>query len=311
MSKTNIHIMPHKEDKRFATYKIVNEKEFYLFFVVHLSSPMFMEECARDVRAINVSRVLLKMEQDIFKDSEFRSIIVGDFNLQPYSQGISSVYGFNATMSTTKARKKTRKVESEQKYFYFNPTWKLMGDNQLVQGTYYSSCNQQEKSIFWYLLDEVLIRPYFIDKFNWEYFDIIEKTKKHIFISKDMPDSILKEQINLLGEKTNFAIYGKPVFMKVKTDEIEFKVATIFNVIVPALDNYQKSILIMYSDPENEYPVAITVGSSYEEDCENFIPRYNCKDKDSFVNSIKDILSSDQVMKIIQMLYSKASMLSN
>lgn len=141
----------------------------------------------------------------------------------------------------------------------------------------------------------------------WGFKDVKDLEKN----TRDMPDSILKEQINLLGEKTSFTIYGKPVFMKVKTDEIEFKVATIFNVIVPALDNYEKSILIMYSDPENEYPVAITVGSSYEEDCENFIPRYNCQDKDSFVKSIKEVLSSDQVMKIIQMLYSKASMLSN
>lgn len=190
LAKTNVHITPHKEDKRFATYKIDNEKEVYLFNVVHLSSPMFMEESARDIRAINVSRILLKMEEDIFKDSEFKSIIVGDFNLQPYSQGISSVYGFNATMSIIKARKKTRKVEGEQKYFYFNPTWKLMGDNQLAQGTYYSSNDQQEKSIFWYSFDEVLIRPFFIDRFSWEFFDIIEKTEMHKFMSKDIINKV-------------------------------------------------------------------------------------------------------------------------
>ena len=38
--------------------------------------------------------------------------------------------------------------------------------------------------------------------------------------TKDMPDTILKEQIALLGEKTNFTVYGKPVFIKVNSNRI-------------------------------------------------------------------------------------------
>ncbi len=141
----------------------------------------------------------------------------------------------------------------------------------------------------------------------WGFKDAKELEKS----TKDMPDTILKEQITILGEKTNFVVYGKPVFIKVKTDEIEYKVATIFNVVVPMLDNYEKTILIMYSNPETEYPVAITLESSFEEDCELFIPKYTCNDKESFENTLIKILSSEEVLRIIQMLYSKASMLSN
>ncbi|MDE5696724.1 MAG: hypothetical protein K2I96_04810 [Lachnospiraceae bacterium] len=128
--------------------------------------------------------------------------------------------------------------------------------------------------------------------------------------TKDMPDTILKEQIALLGKKTNFTVYGKPVFIKVNSREIEYKVATIFNVVVQALDNYEKTILIMYSNPETEYPVAITLGSSFEEDCELFNPKYVCNDKDSFESAVKEILSSERVLGVIQMLYSKAAMLA-
>ena len=141
----------------------------------------------------------------------------------------------------------------------------------------------------------------------WGFKDFTDLEKN----TKDMPDTILKEQIALLGEKTNFTIYGKPVFIKVKSEEIEYKVATIFNVVVPALDNYEKTILIMYSNPETEYPVGITLESSFEEDCEMFIPKYTCNNKESFEAAITEILSSEQVMKVIRMLYSKAAMLSN
>lgn len=127
----------------------------------------------------------------------------------------------------------------------------------------------------------------------------------------DMPDTILKEQIALLGEKTNFVLYGKPVFIKVMSQDIEFKVATIFNVVVPSLDDYEKTILIMYSNPEANYPIAITVNSSYEEDREWFVPKYTCNTKEEFINAIREILSSTEVMETVCTLYSKAYMLKN
>lgn len=183
LAKRHIPMSVYKEDKRYAVYKIFEGEETYLLSVLHLSSPMYLEEYARDQRAVNISRVLRKIEESIFEDSECKSIVVGDFNLQPYSLGISSVHGFNATMSITKAKKKFRKVEGETKLFYFNPTWKLMGDNKIVQGTYYNNGDQQEKSIFWYSFDELLIRPYFIDRFDWDYFGIIEKANNYNFIN--------------------------------------------------------------------------------------------------------------------------------
>ncbi len=141
----------------------------------------------------------------------------------------------------------------------------------------------------------------------WGFKDVKDLEKS----TKDLPDTILKEQIALLGEKTNFAVYGKPVFIKVNSPEIEYKVATMFNIVVPALDSYEKTLLIMYSNPETEYPVAITLESSFEEDCEIFMPKYTCNNTEEFETAVTEILSSEEVIKVIQMLYSKAAMLSN
>ena len=186
LAKANVHISVHREDKHFSSYKITKENQIFLLHVVHLSSHIQLEECARDQRAIHISQELKKIEEDIFADSEYKSIIVGDFNLQPYSMGLASVHGFNATMSIPKAKKIFRKVDGEPKLFYFNPTWKLMGDHTNAQRTYYHCSDQQDKSIFWYSFDEVLIRPYFIERFNWDYFGIIEKTESYKFISNEI-----------------------------------------------------------------------------------------------------------------------------
>ena len=136
-------------------------------------------------------------------------------------------------------------------------------------------------------------------------FGSAEELKKQ---SEDLPDAILKEQIWLLGEKTGFILYGRPVFIKVDAENIDYRIATMFNVVVPVLDNYEKTILIMYSNPEAEYPVAITVESSFEDDCEHFYPAYTCNNRDEFEKAIKEILASDKIMHMIQLLFSKASL---
>ena len=33
--------------------------------------------------------------------------------------------------------------------------------------------------------------------------------------TSDFPETILKEQISALGDKTGFVLYGKPIYMKV------------------------------------------------------------------------------------------------
>lgn len=114
-----------------------------------------------------------------------------------------------------------------------------------------------------------------------------------------------------MGEKTGFVLYGKPIYMRVKKTEVEYGAATIFNVVVPALDDYNKTLLIMYSNFEGNYPVAISVRKSFAEDMEDFSPQYECKDLDGFKSALKEILSSDEVMEMIKTLYSKANMLGS
>ena len=129
--------------------------------------------------------------------------------------------------------------------------------------------------------------------------------------TSDYPETILKEQISALGDKTGFVLYGKPLYMKVKNDEVEYRAATLFNVVVPSLDDYNKTLMILYSNLEDNYPVAISVGKSFAEDMEDFSPQYECRDLDEFKDTLKSILSADEVMDVIKTLYSKAHMLSN
>lgn len=186
--KDEINVSIHCEEKHYNTYKIKQNEELLLLTVVHLSSAMYKSEEARSSRAEDVSNVIRKIEEELFGENEYKSIVIGDFNLQPYSRGIIGAYGFNATMSIIKAKKVSWTVDGEKKLFYFNPTWKIMGDNKNVQGSYYNNSDQDDKAIFWYSFDEVLIRPSLIDRFIWNNFVIIEETKDHKFIRNEIID---------------------------------------------------------------------------------------------------------------------------
>ena len=122
----------------------------------------------------------------------------------------------------------------------------------------------------------------------------------------DVHETVLKEQMENLGEKTGYVIYGTSSLIRIKNTAVKYEIATIFELVVPALDNYRKTLLIMYSKTEVSYPVAITVGKSYEEDMEAFNPDYECTNKSEFEDALKEILQSQEIMNLIALLYSKA-----
>ncbi len=185
LANNNIKISPKEENKRFSTYQIWHGEDLILLSVLHLDSGLFKEESARNMRAERISRQIEKIELEVYGENERKGIVIGDFNLQPYSDGVANVFSFNATMSIAKARKVYREVDKEKFWFYFNPIWKLMGDNALVQGSYYNNEDGQDKSIYWYAYDAVLLRPYFIDRFNWDNFKYISRTKNHSLLSAE------------------------------------------------------------------------------------------------------------------------------
>lgn len=185
LAKNEIRITSKEEKKRFSTYKVWQNDDLILLTVLHLDSALYKEENARDFMAANICQQITKIEDEVYGTKERKGIVIGDFNLQPYSYGIAGRSAFNATMSISKAKKKYRMFDDEKNLFYFNPIWKLMGDNTLIQGSYYNNTDSQDKSIFWYAYDSILIRPYLIDKFNWDNFQYVSGTESHSLMKKE------------------------------------------------------------------------------------------------------------------------------
>lgn len=95
-----------------------------------------------------------------------RSIVVGDFNSDPFDDALTNSDTLHAVMTRQIASKGSRRVGREVRHFLYNPMWSFLGDLSVgPPGGYYyrkavSSC------LFWHHFDQVLIRPGLIRAFD-------------------------------------------------------------------------------------------------------------------------------------------------
>ena len=80
---------------------------------------------------------------------------------------------------------------------YYNPCWTLMGDfassktyieSKRNGGTYYF-VEKKSKKLYWYLIDQIIMRKSLIEEFNSEYLKVIE--------NQNYIDEVLKPKIKV------------------------------------------------------------------------------------------------------------------
>ena len=103
--------------------------------------------------------------KDIEKEYGDKTIVIGDFNMNPFEVGMVKANGFNASMSRTIALDEHRTIGGETYKFFYNPMWSLYGDvKNVVSGSYHYN-NAEFVNYRWNIFDQVLIRPSLITNF--------------------------------------------------------------------------------------------------------------------------------------------------
>lgn len=103
-----------------------------------------------------------------------RTILVGDFNMNPFDEGMVDANGFGAMMTKGLTRQAVDSNLDERPRFY-NPMWSRLGDmSEGPPGTYYHR-QRGRTNIYWHTLDQVLIRPELLDAFIGPSLQVLEK----------------------------------------------------------------------------------------------------------------------------------------
>ena len=141
-----------------------------LIRAVHLASGLHRTPAERKDDSSPTVLAIREAQREI---GHARSVIVGDFNLDPFEDGMVFTNGFGAMMTKELVRSIAPTPDKRLGHFY-NPMWGRMGRDidDGAPGTYYWDASRPS-NIYWNYLDQVLIGYDLLDRFPDDRFRIL------------------------------------------------------------------------------------------------------------------------------------------
>ncbi len=164
----------------FTIKRIPHENLGMIIMVfVHLPSKLHDSDFTRFNIAQRIKNEVERVEFELKCD---KTIIVGDFNMNPYDIGMSGASALHCSSSREVARMHHRTVFGKEYSMFYNPMWGFLGDLVTPDGSYFYNDSSEELNYFWNIFDQVIIRPSLIDFFNPATIKMIQKTNSHVLI---------------------------------------------------------------------------------------------------------------------------------
>jgi endonuclease/exonuclease/phosphatase (EEP) superfamily protein YafD len=127
-----------------------------LLGVVHLPDQRHFNSSDRLSEAIEVANEVRRQEE---RWGHRRTVLVGDFNMNPFEAGLVNANAFHATSTKASALRRSRPVQTRNYPYFYNPMWGFFGDRTPgPPGTFHYRRSAHE-SHDWHIFDQLLIRP--------------------------------------------------------------------------------------------------------------------------------------------------------
>lgn len=175
------YFIPLHDNPRWSIKEItLASQDPILFALLHVQSKInyIEEEQREEIRYLK--QEIENREQELgYK----RTIIVGDFNMNPFESGLVLCNYLNTTMDSKIALREKRTVSGREYHYFYNPMWGFFGDlgKGSVSGTHYY--NGKHLNYAWNIYDQVLIRPSLIEYFDFDFLDIITNSSQSSYIN--------------------------------------------------------------------------------------------------------------------------------
>ena len=192
-------------DDEHSTIQIIDGKD--ILCCVHLNSKIYSDhEDQREIKIEQIMDAIHEVEKDLNTEN---TIIVGDFNLNPYDLTCINARYFHGIPVYEEAKRKTRTVSGKQFSMFYNPMWRLLGDEKPPYGTYYHN-NNNAVNTYWNIYDQVIIRPALRDRFIDKSLKIVTETQsRYLLNSKGHPDKKISDHLPIIFEIQEEQCNGK------------------------------------------------------------------------------------------------------
>lgn len=165
-----------QDHERYSVLEISISNEIkFILGVCHLPSKLHLEN--NSDRRLPLKSFINDIEETEKELKTNNTVLIGDFNYDPYDVDFVSIDVLNSTMSKEIALTKSRNSYEYESRFFYNPMWSFFGESGkgIVNGTYYRNSGKNV-NYFWHILDQVLLRSEMIDNFSENELEIIIKT---------------------------------------------------------------------------------------------------------------------------------------
>lgn len=198
----------HDDDSWGSIRKITHPIGIDILLVaVHLPSKLHTNE---NDQAFIAARIANEIDRRELEQGHTQTIVIGDFNMNPFEIGVVSADGFHGVMDKQIALKQSRVVLGQERKYFYNPMWSRLGDDSEGQtGTYYYNSSSMS-NYFWNTFDQVLLRPSLLPCFHQNNLKVIDKIDEESLIkngkisnqfSDHLPLIIKLEMSHLMGDK--------------------------------------------------------------------------------------------------------------
>ena len=165
---------------------------------IHLNSQIFSQN--KEYREILIERLINDIESTEKEFDLKDTVIVGDFNLNPYDDSCIDARFFHSIPIYEEAKRTKRVVSGREFSMFYNPMWNFLGDERKPYGTYYYA-GSGVRNTYWNIYDQVIIRPSLKRKFPNESLKIITETKtKYLLDANGHPDKNISDHLPIIFE---------------------------------------------------------------------------------------------------------------
>jgi len=173
------HFSIIREADRYSIRKFSRSGlEPILLALVHLPSKLYMSETDQ-LQDIVFFRQDIEEAEQVTEISH--TIVLGDFNMNPYEKGMVAATGMHSLPCLRTALSGGRMVQRREYSYFYNPTWNLFGDTEGIPGTYYHS-NPGYDARFWNILDQVILRPSIAKRLDRQSLRIVTEARDTNFL---------------------------------------------------------------------------------------------------------------------------------
>ncbi len=150
------------ESERVSIRKLeLPDRDRILLVAVHLPSKLHLTAESQALECVELARQIDLEEQ---KAGHRRTILVGDFNLNPFEAGMAG--GLHSVMSRQVASRGTRTIQGREYQFFYNPMWGHFGDAGSHTAASYFYDAGERVNHYWNMFDQVLLRPELAERFD-------------------------------------------------------------------------------------------------------------------------------------------------